>query len=63
MAYVQKLMGDDWLVTEDIDLKVVPGTGQLGKKASEEGQILLLSFAYEDGKYAIKITKTKGTIE
>lgn len=62
-AYVQKLMEDGWLVTQDIDLAVVPGSGQLGKKASEEGQIILLSFAYEDGKYAVKVTKAKGTIE
>lgn len=62
-AYVQKLMDDGWLVTEDIDLKVVPGSGQLGKKASEEGHILLLSFVYEDGKYTIKISKAEGTIE
>jgi hypothetical protein len=48
---------------QDIDLHVVPGKGQLGKKASEEGQILLLSIAYEDSKYAIKITKVEGTIE
>jgi hypothetical protein len=62
-AYVQKLMDEGWLVTEDIDLKAVPGSGQLGKKASDEGHILLLSFAYEDGKYAIKISKAEGTIE
>ncbi len=63
LAYIRKLMDENWLVTEDIDLNVVPGKGQLGKKASEEGQILLLSIAYEDSKYAIKITKTEGTIE
>lgn len=63
LAYVRKLMDDNWLVTQDIDLNVVPGKRQLGKKASEEGQILLLSIAYEDSKYAIKITKAEGTIE
>lgn len=62
-AYVKALMDDGWLVTKDIDLKVVPGSGELGKKSSEDGQIILLSFAYEDAKYVIKITKGKGTIE
>ncbi|MGI6175669.1 MAG: hypothetical protein ACOYJC_05840 [Christensenellales bacterium] len=62
-AYVQKLMDEGWLVTQDINLKTVPGSGQLGRPALEEGQILLLSFTYEDGKYAIKVTKAKGTIE
>ena len=63
LAYVKLLMEDGWLVTKDIDLNVVPGSGELGKKASEEGRILLISLAYEDGKYAIKVTKGKGTIE
>jgi len=63
LAYVSALMEDGWLVTKDIDLKVVPGSGELGKKSSEEGQIVLLSFAYEDSKYTINITKGKGTIE
>ncbi len=62
-AYVQALMDDGWLVTQDIDLKTVPGSGQLGKKSAEDGQILLVSFSYEDAQYAIKVTKAKGTIE
>lgn len=63
LAYVKLLMENGWLVTKDIDLNVVPGSGELGRKASEEGQILMVSFSYEEGKYAIKVTKGKGTIE
>ena len=62
-AYVQKLMDDGWLVTQDIDLNVVPGSGQLGMESKDDGEILLVSFAYEDDQYAIKITKSKGTID
>ena len=49
-------------VTEDIDLKVVPCSGQLGKKTSEESYILLLSFAYEEGKYAIKKARQRAQL-
>lgn len=62
-AYVQTLMDDGWLVTQDIDLKDVPGSGQLGKKSAQDGQILLISFSYEDAAYVIKVSKAKGTIE
>ncbi len=61
-AYVQRLMGDGWLVTQDIDLAVIPGTGQLGTHSIEEGQILLVSFSYDSTGYIIELTKGKGTI-
>ncbi len=63
LAYVKKLMEDGWLVTQDIDLNVVPGSGELGAKSVEEGQIIMLSFTYDDAGYTIKITKGKGTLE
>lgn len=62
-AYVTKLMQDDWLVTQDIDLNVVPGSGELGRNSKDEGQIVLLSFSYEEGGYTVQIVKGKGTIE
>ncbi|MCE5236398.1 MAG: hypothetical protein ABFC62_03830 [Clostridiaceae bacterium] len=61
-AYVQKLMDDGWLVTEDIDLNVVPGSGQLGMNSTEAGKILLVSFTYDSAGYVIELTKAKGTI-
>ena len=63
LTYVQKLMDSGWLVTQDIDLDVVPGSGQLGKGSIEEGQILLISFSYDESGYIIEVTKGKGTIE
>ncbi len=63
LAYVNRLMQDDWLVTRDIDLNVVPGSGELGKNSVDEGQIVLLSFSYEEGGYTVQIVKGKGTIE
>ncbi len=61
-AYVQFLMDEGWLVTEDIELSTVPGTGQLGKTSSDEGKILLVSFSYDEGSYVIEVKKTTGTI-
>ncbi len=64
LAYVTALMDQGWLVTKDIDLNVVPGSGELGKKsAADDGQILLLSFTYEESGYVIKIVKGEGTLE
>jgi hypothetical protein len=63
LAYVTRLMDDGWLVTQDIDLNVIPGSGELGKKSAEEGQILLVAFSYDQDGYAVNVTKGKGTIE
>jgi hypothetical protein len=63
LAYVNKLLEDGWLVTQAIDLNIVPGSGELGMKSVDDGQILLVSLSYEDSKYVIKLTKGKGTIE
>lgn len=63
LAYVQNLREAGWLVTQDIDLNVVPGSGELGTKSVEEGKIILLSFTYDEAGYTIKITKVEGTLE
>jgi len=64
IAYLSKLHDEDgWLVTEDYDLSVVPGTVQMGKASEDEGKILILSVAYENEAYAIKVSKLEGTIE
>lgn len=62
LVYVSTLRDDGWMVTEDIDLDVTPGSGQLGKHSSEEGQILLLDFAYEEDEYTISVLKAEGTL-
>lgn len=63
LAYVTALMDQGWLVTQDIDLNVVPGSGELGKKSTEDGKILLVSFSYQESEYVIKIVKGEGTLE
>lgn len=63
LAYVSGLMEDGWLVTQAIDLNVVPGSGELATNSADDGQILLVSFSYDESGYVIKITKGKGTLE
>lgn len=63
LAYIVKLMDEGWLVTKDIDLNVVPSSGELGRESVEEGQIVLLTFTYDDDGYVITVTKGIGTIE
>lgn len=62
LAYTQYLQNNDWIVSQDYDLSVTPGTAQLAKNSSEDGKVLVLAVAYEGDKYAIKLTKTEGTI-
>ncbi len=63
LAYVTQLMEDGWLVTQDIDLNVLPGSGELGMHSVDDGQILLVSFTYDEDGYVINVTKGKGTLE
>jgi hypothetical protein len=63
LAYVQKLMDDGWLVTQNIDLNVVPGSGELATQSEDEGEVILVAFSYDDAGYVVKITKGKGTLE
>lgn len=63
LAYITALMDEGWLVTQDIDLGVVPGSGELAAHSIEEGQVILMDFTYDDAGYFIKITKGKGTLE
>jgi|GEM_PF-1608350 len=62
MAYTQYLRENGWNVTQDYDLNVTPGNAQLAKESADTDKILVLSIAYEDSKYAIKITKGDGTL-
>ena len=63
LAYVRALMDEGWLVTQDIDLGVVPGSGELATHSIEEGQVVLVDFTYDEAGYVIKIIKGKGTLE
>lgn len=63
IAYTSHLLDNGWLVTQDIDYDVTPGSAQLGKESVDSGKLLVLSIAYQDTHYAIKITKTEGTLD
>ncbi len=63
LAYIDRLTQDGWLVTQGYDLNAVPGSGELGINAAQEGKYLLVAFSYDAAGYVITITKGNGTIE
>jgi len=60
--YTTALRNAGWTVTQDYDFNTMPGSAQLAKQSADSGKVLVLSIAYQDGQYAIKITKTDGTL-
>jgi len=62
LAYTLYLRENSWMVTQDYDLEKTPGSAQLGKESADEGKILIMSIAFEENKYAVKITKMDGTL-
>ena len=63
LEYIKALMDEGWVVTEDIDLNITPGSGQLALHSVDEGKIVLLNFTYDNDGYTIDLIKDKGTIE
>jgi len=62
LQYTLYLRENGWTVIQDYNLEDMPGNGQLAKASSDEGKILIVAFAYEEEKYAIKVTKIEGTL-
>lgn len=62
LAYMQYLVDNGWITTQAYDLTVSPGSVQLARESADAGKVLVISIAYEGSKYAIKITKTDGTL-
>jgi hypothetical protein len=63
LVYINYLKtNDNFIITQDYDLTKPSGMLQLGKKAQENGKIILISIDYSLGEYTIKIEKGKGEI-
>ena len=62
-SYAQHLRDHGWIVTQDYNFYTIPGSAQLAKESADDGKVLVLSIAYENAKYAIKISKIEGTLE
>jgi hypothetical protein len=62
VAYSVYLQEQGWLVTKDYNLYDGSGEMQLGIESADEGKILIISVAFEETQYAIRINKLVGTI-
>ena len=60
--YTTRLRDNGWIVTKSYDFSANSGEAQLGKESIDQGQILLMSIAFEQNRYAIKITKAVGQL-
>ena len=62
IAYSVYLRNNGWLVTKEYDLTTGGGEMGFAKESADSGKILMMSVEFEQGKYAIKITKGEGTL-
>ena len=61
-AYSFHLLNNGWLVTKGSDVNTGKGEMQLAKESADKGKILIMSIAFEQNRYAIRITKGEGTL-
>ena len=61
-VFAKHLRDKGWVVVKDYNFEKIPGMASLAIESSESGKILYMSIAYEKDKYAIKVTKAKGTL-
>lgn len=62
-AYFTYLQENGWLATKDYDLAAGKGEAQFATESAESGKILVMSFAFDAGKYTIRVNKLEGTLE
>ena len=56
------LQSNGWRPLKDFNLNTGSGEMQIAKESADNGKILIMSIAFEQGRYAIKITKGEGTL-
>ena len=61
-TYSLYLQNNGWMVTQGYNLSVGKGEMQFGIESEESGKILIMAIAFDQGMYAIRITKTEGTL-
>jgi hypothetical protein len=64
IAYIigELIKNGGWTALVDFSLNELPGTGQIAAVSKDEGKILIMDISYKNEGYAIKITKTAGTL-
>ena len=61
-GYATYLRDNGWVVTKDYNLTAGSGEMQLAKESADKGKILIMSVAFAQGKYGIRINKLDGTL-
>lgn len=63
LKYVLHLReSEDFYLTNDMDLSIIPGTIQMAKQSVEDNQIVMLNIEYSAFGYIIEIQKGEGTL-
>jgi len=60
--YTTRLRDIGWLVTQDYDLTERKGEAQLAIESADSGKILVMSIAFDNGRYAIRVNKMDGDL-
>ncbi|MCL1830926.1 MAG: hypothetical protein FWG21_05805 [Oscillospiraceae bacterium] len=62
LEYFTYLMRSDWVLVQDYNLNVMPGSAQFAKNSLDTGKVLLMTISFENQKYSIHLTKIEGSI-
>lgn len=62
ITYTMHLRDSGWVVTQDYDLTLDSGEAQLAIESADSGKILVISIAFEQTAYAIRVNKLDGTL-
>lgn len=62
LAYFTYLNATNWVLIQDYNLNVVPGSAQYAKNSTESGKVLIITVSFDTQRYNIHITKIEGTL-
>jgi hypothetical protein len=60
--YGKYLRDNGWLVVESYNFEEIPGKGALATESADSGKLLYMSIGFDEGVYAIKVTKIEGEL-
>lgn len=61
-TYITFLLDEGWVATKDYDLSAVSGETQFAMESVDDGQVLIISMAFEAGQYTIRANKAEGEL-
>jgi len=64
LEYVTVLMEEeDFVLIEDMDLNVSPGTVEMAKESKDDGEIIILTIKYNKSGYTLTFEKGEGELD